>query len=191
MCGLLPERRRHESADANYDPSVTLYRSRAPFAFVAASGVVAVTVLTWLARRAADPFWGTSLWVLGAMAAGVAAMVVAHLMMDPGWLGWRRALVAVTMLAIAYPGLWAAAVLFAENSATGRATWGVAVLAGTAHIPVLASFSLLPLLAARYLGSSRRRARAGARCHSQPGPRGAGPPRASSARAPARRRRSW
>lgn len=111
-------------------------------------GLVAVS------RQTAGAFWGTSYLVL------VVTLVVSVLMwrvraaLGPVWVRWRQAILALTVLTLAYPGLWAAVALVNDQHPGSRLTWAFAVIAGTAYLPVIASFSLLPLLAARYLGTS-------------------------------------
>jgi DNA-binding CsgD family transcriptional regulator len=55
---------------------------------------------------------------------------------------------------VAYPVLWALATAASGSAPGSRMTWGLSALAITAHLPVVAAFTLLPLLALRYLGRS-------------------------------------
>lgn len=95
---------------------------------------------------------GTSPWVLAA--AGVAAAVLqrSRSALTDGWSTWRRVLGVLAFACLAYPGLWAAAVLASAVAPDTVLAWVPALLATTAHVPLLAAFSVLPLLAARYLG---------------------------------------
>ena len=140
-----------------YDRLVNMFSARLPVVGLACTGAITVSALTLLARHVADPFWGTSLWVNAAMVVAVAVIALAYVTMDPGWPAWRRALAAVMAFAIAYPGWWAVATLVATSNPTGPLTWALAVLAGVAYIPIVASFALLPLLSVRYVGAGLSR----------------------------------
>lgn len=124
-----------------------------PFATVTAVAATFVTLLVVAARIVAEPFWGTSYVVLAAMLACAGALVATYLRLEPGWIAWRRAVAALTFAAIAYPGLWAAAAIADAHLPGTVVTWLFAVLAGTWHLPMIGAFSLLPLLAVRYLGT--------------------------------------
>jgi DNA-binding CsgD family transcriptional regulator len=96
--------------------------------------------------------------VLAAALAAAAVLVHTYLSLDPGWISWRRAVAGLALAALAVPGWSALAALASAAAPNSFLAWGTAVLAGTAHLPILAAFSLLPLLAVRYLGrgSTRR-----------------------------------
>lgn len=131
-------------------------RLLAPAAVLAGLGAVS-TVLVMVARQTGEPFWGTSL--VGLLGALVVAAVLwrEHDRLAPGWQRWRRSIAGLTVLVLAYPGLWAAASI-ADTELTGtRFAWALAVLAGVAYLPVIASFTLFPLLAIGYLGSGSTR----------------------------------
>jgi DNA-binding CsgD family transcriptional regulator len=71
---------------------------------------------------------------------------------QPGWVVWRRYLVASAVLVACYPLVWGLATVASAWMPGSPAAWAAAVLAVTAHLPVLATFTALPLLAVRYLG---------------------------------------
>jgi DNA-binding NarL/FixJ family response regulator len=114
-------------------------------------------LLVVLSRTVAGPFWGTSYVVCAAMLAFVAVVVGLYLGLPPGWIAWRRGLMALGMWGAAYPGLWALLALAADREAPPRVVWALAVLAGTGHLPLIAAFSLLPLATVRYLGRGSTR----------------------------------
>jgi DNA-binding CsgD family transcriptional regulator len=118
----------------------------------------AVVVLVVVSRVVTGPFWGTSYVVLGAAVACAAALVATYAALGPGWVTWRQSILLLAWLVLAYPGWWAAVALADHADPGSRTTWLFAVVAGTAHLPVIAAFSLLPLLAVRYLGRGEGRA---------------------------------
>ncbi|MCP3422446.1 helix-turn-helix domain-containing protein [Nocardioides pinisoli] len=75
----------------------------------------------------------------------------------PGWVVWRRYLIASAVLVASYPLVWGWATLASSWMPHSRVAWAAAVLAVTAHLPVLATFTALPLLAVRYLGGTSSR----------------------------------
>lgn len=95
---------------------------------------------------------GTSPWVLVAAASAALALSRAQAGLRDGWTTWRRVLGALALACLAHPGLWALAVLSTAWQPDTALAWVTALLATTAHVPLLASFSVLPLLSARYLG---------------------------------------
>ncbi|HEX6235137.1 MAG TPA: LuxR C-terminal-related transcriptional regulator [Jiangellaceae bacterium] len=97
---------------------------------------------------------------MAALGAG-AVLVATYLRLDPGWITWRHAVGAVALVSLAYPGLWAGAALASDQAPRSRVAWAFAVLGGLGHLPLLAAFSLLPLLAVRYLGRGTSRLAAG------------------------------
>jgi DNA-binding NarL/FixJ family response regulator len=131
---------------------VAVLRSRLPFAYVAAGLAAVVVLLVVTARQVGEPFWGTSYVVLLAMLVCACVLVATYLLLDQGWVTWRHAVIALTLAAIAYPGWWAALALAGEAHPGGPLTWALAVTGAVGHLPLLAGFSLLPLLAVRYLG---------------------------------------
>lgn len=114
--------------------------------------VAVVLGLVVVSRHVAGPLAATSYAVLAA-AAVAAGMLVATLdSLGLGWRTWHRALVTLLVALVAYPGLWAFAALSSHVAPGGALTWALAVLAGVGHLPMIAAFSALPLLAVRYLG---------------------------------------
>lgn len=95
---------------------------------------------------------GTSPWVLACALATATVILAAHRGLDPGWVAWRRATLALLCVTLAYPAVWAALDLAASSDPASSTTRTLAALATVAHVPVLASLSLLPLLAVRYIG---------------------------------------
>lgn len=122
---------------------------------------VAAAAIVVVARSLTEPFWGTSYLVVGAMLVAVGVLLATHRSLGPGWVTWRRSLAALAAWAAAFPALWAALALVAAADAPVRTVWSFAVLAGTAHLPFVAAFSLLPLGAVRYLGRGSTRVAAG------------------------------
>lgn len=72
----------------------------------------------------------------------------------PGWLLWRQMLWTTATLVALYPMLWALAGASSATWPDSAVTWALSALAITAHLPVIASFTVLPLLAVRYVGRS-------------------------------------
>lgn len=139
---------------------MALLRSRRPAVLL---GVLAcavlllvVLLLVVLSRTASGPVPATLLPPVLASVVACAALVAAAGSVGPGWVLWRRALGTLGVLVLAYPGAWAAAVL-ATHTAPGTWPERVAVSVVTvAHLPLLASFTLLPVLAVSYLGQGTR-----------------------------------
>ncbi len=96
--------------------------------------------------------------VLVAMVASVAVTTVAVGGLGHGWRGLRAVLVAMTVVAAAYPGVWALAVLASARSPGSGSAWAAAVVAGVAHLPLIGAFSVVPMLSVRYLGRGSGRA---------------------------------
>jgi DNA-binding CsgD family transcriptional regulator len=119
-----------------------------PVALVALASLVLAT----LARAEPVTVPATTWPVLVAMAGAAAFLVAAVRALGPGWPDLRRLLVFLTVIAAAYPGLWALAVIMTGRSPDSTAAWVAAVLAGVAHLPLLGAFSVVPLLSVRYLG---------------------------------------
>lgn len=136
---------------------MALHRSRLPFAWFVGGLAPLVTTSVVVARQGAALPGGTSYPVLAAALAATAVLVHTYLILDPGWITWRRALAALALASLAVPGWSAFATLVSAAAPNTLLAWGSAVLAGTAHLPVLAAFSLLPLLAVRYLGRGATR----------------------------------
>jgi DNA-binding NarL/FixJ family response regulator len=137
---------------------VAVHRSRLPFARSAGGLAVLVVLVVVVARQYGTPVGGASYPVLVAALAVAAVLVYTVLTLDPGWISWRRAVAALALASLAVPGWSALAALVSAAAPNTPLAWITAVLAGTAHLPLLAAFSLLPLLAVRYLGrgSTRR-----------------------------------
>lgn len=133
---------------------------RARRSAVAACAVTTGTtlVLVLLAATTETRIPATSPVVVAAALVTGTALVAAYAGLEPGWVVWRRAILAVGLWSLAYPGLWAAAVLASAGLPGSSATWFLATLAGVAHLPLIAVFSLLPLQAVRYLGRGSSRA---------------------------------
>lgn len=124
----------------------------------AVSVMAAVAALTVVADVVADPGPpGTSPWVLACALVTSTVLIAAHRGLDPGWLAWRRATVTLFGATLAYPAVWAAAALAASSDPGSSLTRVLAALATVAHVPLLASLSLLPLLAVRYIGQGASR----------------------------------
>lgn len=117
-----------------------------------------VVISVVVARQGDAPVGATSYLVLAAAIGAAAVLVHTYLTLDPGWITWRRAVAALALASLAVPGWAALATLVSAAAPNTPLAWATAVLAGTAHLPVLAAFSMLPLLAVRYLGrgSTRR-----------------------------------
>lgn len=108
-----------------------------------------LVVWSWAAETAVPQ---TSVLVWAAGVAGACLLVMLGTPPGPGWVQWRRAVVALAAVLAGYAGIWAAAVLASGVLPWSSAAWLLAALALVAHLPVLAGFSLLPLMAVRYLG---------------------------------------
>ncbi|WP_237565931.1 helix-turn-helix transcriptional regulator [Ornithinimicrobium cerasi] len=133
---------------------MAVLRQRRALALVAVVACLA-GLLVVVSRGVSEPVAATRVPVLLA-AAGCAGALLRVVTTGPGWVLWRRTLLALALLALAYPGSWAAAVI-AGSTRTGGWSERVAVSVATvAHLPVLASFTLLPLLAVSYLGQGTR-----------------------------------
>ncbi len=121
---------------------------------VLAAGVGGLVVVS---RAVAGAFWGTSSVVLLAAMLGAAALGWTSSTIDPACTTWRRGSVVMAAIVLVNPGLWAAVALADHGMPGSRLTWIFAVAAGTAHLPLLASCSVFPLLAARRLGGTTMR----------------------------------
>jgi DNA-binding CsgD family transcriptional regulator len=99
----------------------------------------------------------TSYVVVMAAVATAAVLLATSRSLDAGWVAWRRGLRVVAGLSLAYPGLWAVAELASDRAPGSRGTWVIAVLAVVGHLPLVAAFSLLPLVASGYLGRGSSR----------------------------------
>lgn len=118
---------------------------------VTALALLAV-VLVLMARSVTEPFWATSFVVLAAALLGSGAVAWTYATLGPGWQTWRMLLVATAAGMLGYPAVWAVAAIASELAPDTRLAWALAVLGGIAHLPLIAVFSLMPLLAVRYLG---------------------------------------
>ncbi|WP_010146255.1 helix-turn-helix transcriptional regulator [Serinicoccus profundi] len=90
--------------------------------------------------------------VLVSMVVAVVVMLAAIGTLGRGWSGLRLLLTLLTVVAAAYPGLWALAVTVTVQAPHSAAAWATGVLAGVAHLPVVGAFSMVPLICVRYLG---------------------------------------
>lgn len=126
---------------------------------VLALGVASLVVvaLVVVARATAEPFWGTSYVVLAAALACAVAIAATGLGVSRGWARWRLVLGGLTVAVLAHPAAWAAAALSSQAAPGSTTAWAFAVLAAVAHLPLLAAFSVLPLLAVSYLGTGSPR----------------------------------
>lgn len=125
---------------------------RLRFAACVAALAVGTVALVVVARGEGTATWGTSYVVVGSAVVASAVISRAHLSLDPGWARWRRAVAALALCCLAWPAALACAALASELRPGSRLAWATAALAGVGHLPLLAAFSLLPLLAVRYLG---------------------------------------
>jgi DNA-binding CsgD family transcriptional regulator len=109
------------------------------------------------ARTAPETLPATQPVVILAMVVAGLALVRAIRTLGSGWGALRHLLTALTLIAVAYPGLSAAALLASGRVPYTALAWTLAVLAGTAHLPLIGAFSVLPLLTVRYLGTGSGR----------------------------------
>lgn len=100
----------------------------------------------------------TSWPVLVAAVASALFSRVAVVSLGQGWRGLRLLLSALTVVAAAYPGLWALAVLVSARFPDSSISWAAATSAGVAHLPLIGAFSVVPMASVHYLGSGMRRA---------------------------------
>ena len=124
---------------------------------VAASVVVAVVVA---AREVVGPWWASSPALVGAAVVAAACLTV----LRAGVAAWPAARVLLACLAaaaLAVPGWWALAAMASALVPESLTAWLTAVPAMTAHLPLVAAFSLLPLVCLRYLGVGTSRLAAG------------------------------
>ncbi|MFT3877661.1 MAG: LuxR C-terminal-related transcriptional regulator [Propioniciclava sp.] len=93
--------------------------------------------------------------VMAMMVAATGVVVASGTQMRPSWDTWRRVLGVLAAVMAGYPGLWAVAALVSDAHPDTGASWLTAVVAAMAHLPLIAGFAVLPLLAGRYLGRGR------------------------------------
>lgn len=132
---------------------MTIYRSRLPFVSGLATLALLDVSMVATARAVTDPFWGTSYIVLAAAIVATPVCGLSYLRLDPGWVTWRVAIGAVSVAMLIYPLEWAGAAMASAWVPGTRTAWAFATTAGIGHLPLLAAFSLLPLLAVHYLGT--------------------------------------
>ena len=125
---------------------------RLRFTACVAALAVGTCALVALARAEGTAFWGTSYAVAGSAVVAAAVISRVHLRLGVGWLRWRQTVAALALCSLAWPAVLAGAALASELRPGSRIAWAAAALAGVGHLPLLAAFSLLPLLAVRYLG---------------------------------------
>lgn len=137
--------------------SVATGRVRAALPLSLSLGAVGVGGVVVASRALTGAFWGTSYVVLlsSVVAAGVLGRTWSA--SDPTWSTWQRGIAATAALLLAYPGLWAVLGLVDHRLPASRMTWAFAVVAGTAHLPIVAACSVFPLLAVRRLTGSTSR----------------------------------
>ena len=125
-----------------------------PVASVLTGSVAVVSLALVLASGSADatPLPATTPVVLPAMVGAGVALARAIRSLDPGWVALRRLLTGLAVVAVGYPGLWSMAAIVSGRAPYSAPTWLLSVLAGTGHLPVIAAFSLVPLLSVCYLG---------------------------------------
>lgn len=128
--------------------------SRRSVASVLTGSVAVLSVaLVLVSRTATDTLLpATEPVVLPAMVGAGIALARAIRSLDPEWVDLRRLLTALALAAACYPGLWALAAIASEQAPHSARTWFMSALALSGHLPVIAAFSLLPLLSVRYLG---------------------------------------
>lgn len=114
--------------------------------------VLGSAAVALLSRAVAFPTVATSLPVLAAMVVCAVLVLRTVARLGTGWDALRSRLAWLVAVAVVYPGVWGAAALASWSAPDGTAAWATAALAGVAHLPLIASFSLVPLLAVRYLG---------------------------------------
>lgn len=90
--------------------------------------------------------------VVVAMVVASAVLTVSIRALGQGWRGLRATLAALAVVAAAYPGLWALALLATALSPDSATAWSTAVIGGVGHLPLIGAFSVVPLLSVRYLG---------------------------------------
>ncbi|GAA5160734.1 helix-turn-helix transcriptional regulator [Ornithinimicrobium tianjinense] len=133
---------------------MTLLREHRPVALLAAPAL-AVVLLVVLSRVASGPVAGTRApAVLAAVLTAVALVVAAAV--GQGSVRWRGALTTLALLTLAYPGTWAVAVLTSGAAAGGWPERVAVSVATVAHLPLLAAFTLVPVLAVSHLGPGTR-----------------------------------
>jgi DNA-binding CsgD family transcriptional regulator len=146
-----------DTPGARHDVTVATGTVRAvvPLGFVLGSVGVGGSVVA--SRALTGAFWGTSYLVLLSSVVAAGLLGRAWSASDRTWVTWRWGIAATAVLVLAYPGLWAALALVDHQLPASRVTWAFAVVAGTAHLPLVASCSVFPLLAVRRLGVSTSR----------------------------------
>jgi DNA-binding CsgD family transcriptional regulator len=122
-----------------------------------ALGSVGVAGSVVASRALTGGFWGTSYIVLLSSVVAAGVLALAWSAADRAWVTWRRGIASTAVLVLVYPGLWAVLGVVDHRLPASQATWAFAVAAGTAHLPLIASCSLFPLLAVRRLGGSTSR----------------------------------
>lgn len=125
-----------------------------PVASVLTGSLAVASLALVLASGSADatPLPATTPVVLPAMVGAGVALARAIRSLDPGWVALRRLLTGLAVVSVGYPGLWSMAAIVSGRAPYSAPTWLLSVLAGTGHLPVIAAFSLVPLLSVRYLG---------------------------------------
>lgn len=124
---------------------------------VVVAGTLTVFAVVW-SRAVAGPVVQTS-WVVLAAALLTGAMLASTAAsLNSGWVLWQRGLMFLAVLATAYPAWWAVATLASHHQPDTPLSWLTGVVAGVGHLPLIAAFSLIPLLAIDYLGRTTSRA---------------------------------
>ena len=118
---------------------------------VTACGVVGLVVA---AREVVGPWWASSPVLVGGAVLASACLAVLGTRVDR-WPAARVLLACQAAAVLAVPGWWALAAMASALVPTSLVAWLTAVPAMTAHLPLVAAFSLLPLVCLRYLGVGR------------------------------------
>lgn len=122
-------------------------------------GMIAASALVVASREIAGAFWGTSYLLLATAMLSAAAIVRGSPASDSPIAHWRRRTGAIATILVAQPALWAVVALADHWAPHTRTTWAAAVLAGTWHLPLIATFSLLPLLVIAEISSTHTHGR--------------------------------
>lgn len=116
--------------------------------------VCVVVGLVVAAREVVGPWWASSPVLVGGAVLASACLAVLGTRVDR-WPAARVLLACLAAAVLAVPGWWAMAAMASALVPTSLVAWLTAVPAMTAHLPLVAAFSLLPLVCLRYLGVGR------------------------------------
>jgi DNA-binding CsgD family transcriptional regulator len=146
-----------DTSGARHDVTVATATVRAAVSLGFVLGSVGVAGSVVASRALTGAFWGTSYLVLLSSVVAAGMLWRAWSASDQTWMTWRWGIAAAAVLVLVYPGLWAALDLVDHWLPDSRVVWTFAVVAGTAHLPLVASCSVFPLLAVRRLAGSTSR----------------------------------